>query len=331
MPRRAFLVAGAGAVAGLAGLGAALALYRRGTFGYDGKSLRPGDLSPITPTDRFYTVTKNLIDPRVSASAWRLEVSGHVERPRGYGLDDLRALPRIDQLQTLECISNSVGGGLISNAHWAGVRLRDLLAASGPRDGALQVAFHGVDGFVNEMSMERAMRPIAVVALEMNGAPLDDRHGFPARLLAPGSYGEVSVKWLTRIEVRAEPGEGYYARQGWRADRVATMSRFFDLRDGSRVAPGPLELRGVAFAGDRGISAVEVSLDGGRSWRAARLVYNPSPLAWTIWALRWRPRPGDHELVVRAVDGEGTPQTARERGIDPAGATGYHRITVTVA
>jgi DMSO/TMAO reductase YedYZ molybdopterin-dependent catalytic subunit len=187
-----------------------------------------------------------------------------------------------------------------------------------------------VDGFTNAMSIERAMRPIAVIALDMNGAPLERRHGFPARLLAPGSYGEVSVKWITRIEVRSDEAEGYYARQGWRADHVETMSRFFDLRAGSRIPAGRTELRGVAFAGDRGISRVEVSTDGGRTWRAARLVYNPSPIAWTVWSLPWTATSGAHELVVRATDGNGTPQTAATRGIAPAGSAGWHRIGVTV-
>jgi DMSO/TMAO reductase YedYZ molybdopterin-dependent catalytic subunit len=331
MPRRAFLVAGLGVLAGVGAAGLIRRLYRDGAFGYDGQSLRPSQLSEITPTDRFYTVTKNLIDPEVDASSWRLEVTGHVEQPRTYGLDDLRAMERVEQVQTLECISNSVGGGLISNARWAGVRLADLIAASRPRDGAVQAFFHGVDGFTNAMSMERAMRPIALIALEMNGAPLLDRHGFPARLLAPGSYGEVSVKWITRVEIRTSEAQGYYARQGWRADHVETMSRFFDLRPGSRVDAGRVELRGVAFAGDRGISRVEVSADGGRTWRTARLTYNPSPLAWTLWSLPWTARPGVHELVVRATDGEGDLQTAAIRGIDPAGSSGRHRIEVTVA
>ena len=331
MPRRGFLVAGVGVIAGIGALGTIRSLYRDGAFGYDGQSLRPSQLSEITPTESFYTVTKNLIDPEVDAGSWRLEVTGHVEEPRTYTLADLRAMERVEQTQTLECISNSVGGGLISNAEWAGVRLADLIAASRPGDGAVQVFFHGADGFTNSMSMERAMRPIAVIALEMNGATLERRHGFPARLLAPGSYGEVSVKWITRIEVRTEEAEGYYARQGWKADHVETMSRFFDLRAGVQVDAGRIELRGVAFAGDRGISRVEVSDDGGRTWRTARLVYNPSPIAWTLWSLAWTARPGTHELVVRATDGEGTAQTEETRGIDPAGSAGWHRIEVTVA
>ena len=331
LPRRAFLIGAAGVAAGLGSLGLMRRLYDRGAFGYDGMSLRPADLSEVTPVEKFYTVTKNLIDPRVDASQWRLAVTGHVEEPRTYTLDDLRAMPAVPQIQTLECISNSVGGGLISNGEWTGVRLADLIAASRPREGAVQVYFDAVDGFTNAMSMERAMRPIALIALTMNGAPLQDRHGFPARLLAPGSYGEVSVKWITRIDVRTEEGEGYYGRQGWKADYVETMSRFFDLRDGARIgAPGPTTLRGVAFAGDRGISRVEVSTDGGRTWRRAALDYNPSPIAWTLWSLPWRAAAGEHRLVVRAVDGEGRPQTSTPRGIDPAGSAGYHRIAVTV-
>ena len=328
--RRAFLVGGVGVVAAVSSLGAMRALYRRGTFGYDGMSLRPGDLSEVTPTPKFYSVTKNLIDPRVDAGSWRLEVTGHVEHPRSYTLADLRAMAPVHQTQTLECISNSVGGGLISNAEWTGVRLADLIAASRPREGAVQAFFHGVNGFTNEMSMERAMRPIAVIAYEMNGAPLDDRHGYPARLLAPGSYGEVSVKWITRVEIADHESEGYYGRQGWKANHVQTMSRFFGLRRNARIPAGAMTLAGVAFAGDRGISAVEVSVNGGRAWRPARIDYNPSKIAWTLWSLPWRARPGTHELVVRAVNGDGTPQSAKVQGIDPSGAAGYHRLAVTV-
>ncbi len=267
----------------------------------------------------------------MDVGAWRLEVTGHVAHPHSYTLADLRAMDPVHQTQTLECISNSVGGGLISNAEWTGVRLADLIAASEPREGAVQAFFHGVDGFTNEMTMERAMRPIAVIAYEMNGAPLDDRHGYPARLLAPGSYGEVSVKWITRVEVSD--------RRGARATTAARAGRPTTSRPcrgssgcGATPAspPGAMTLRGVAFAGDRGISEVEVSVDGGRTWRPARLDYNPSQIAWTLWSLPWRARRGAHELVVRAVDGDGARQSAVVQGIDPSGAAGYHRLAVTV-
>lgn len=332
MPRRALLVAGAGAVVAVAAGAGARALYDRGAFGYDGLSIRGGPGVPaITPTDLFYTVTKNLIDPQVDEGRWRLEVGGHVAHPVSLSLADLRAMEPVRQVQTLECISNSVGGGLISNAEWVGVPLAALIAEAAPRAGAVQAFLHGADGYTNGIDLASAMRRTTLLAYEMNGAPLDRRHGRPVRLLVPGSYGERSVKWITRVEIRADEAEGYYGSQGWIPAPVSTMSRFFTPKTGARVAAGAVRLEGAAFAGDRGISRVEVSTDGGHTWRSARLDYNPSPIAWTLWSLDWRAPRGLHGLVVRATDGRGDPQIAREQGIAPNGSKGLHRIEVTVA
>jgi DMSO/TMAO reductase YedYZ molybdopterin-dependent catalytic subunit len=257
-----------------------------------------------------------------------------VERPRTYRFEELSAHSVVTQLQTLECISNSVGGGLMSNAVWRGVPLRALIEPARPRPGVKQVVFHAADGYVHAVSLGKAMDPTTLVAYEMNGVPLPDRHGYPARLLVPGTYGEVSVKWVDRIELVGEPVEGYYERQGWRPWFVHTTSRFDRPISGqslSLVREPAVDLGGVAFAGDRGISKVEVSVDDRRTWQETAIDYQASPLSWSLWSYQWRPsNPGDYMLAVRATDGTGALQVSKRRGVAPSGATGLHTISVHV-
>ncbi|MBA3329450.1 MAG: molybdopterin-dependent oxidoreductase [Actinobacteria bacterium] len=330
--RRAFLAGAAGGVLALGSGGLVETLRRRSTFGYDGLEVLGSGLTPITPVDRFYVVTKNFVDPRVDRDRWRLELGGLVERPRTFTWEDIAALPAVDQETTLECISNGVGAGLISNAVWTGVPLRRLLEAAGPRAGATRVFLHAADGFTHATSLERGLRGTTLLAHRMNGEPLDDRHGFPLRLIVPGAYGELSVKWIDRIEVVDDDREGYYERQGWRAERVHTMSRIDVPGDGQTLrAGGQVTLGGVAFAGDRGISEVDVSVDGARSWSRAKLDYAPSRLTWALWSMRLGPLPaGSYEIVARATDGEGERQSLVEDDSVPDGASGLHRVTVTV-
>jgi DMSO/TMAO reductase YedYZ molybdopterin-dependent catalytic subunit len=333
--RRALLMGGAGAALALATGGLAGLLYRRatfGTFGYDGQQLRGPQTAPITPNERFYVVTKNLVDPDVNASWWRLAIDGAVDRPRSYSLDELRALPSIRQEQTLECISNRVGSGLMSNAVWTGVRLPDLLATAGPISSATRVILHAADGYTHTISVEKAMEPTTLLAHRMNGQPLPGRHGYPVRLLVPGTYGEVHVKWLDRIEFTDRPFEGYYEKQGWKPYFVNTTSRFDTPRSGQRIGSATMiPLAGVAFAGDRGISRVEVTADGGSTWEAATITYAGTRLTWSLWRHEWRaPGPGSFELAVRATDGPGGVQLATDHGAIPAGATGLHRVKVVV-
>ena len=332
LSRRAVVLGGAGAALGIAAGGLATTLYRRSAIPYDGLETRAAEVDPITPNDRFYVVTKNFVDPRVDRSLWRLEVKGLVERPRMYGFDELVELESVEQETTLECISNGIGAGLISNARWTGVPLARLLEAAGVRDGAAHVFARGVDGYGHGFALEKALEPTTLVVYRMNGEPLPDRHGYPARLIVPGSYGEVSVKWIDRVAVLAEPEEGFYELQGWRAERVHTMSRIDrPLGRRSRRVGRPTLVNGVAFAGGRGIKRVELSTDGGRSWKETRLDYRGSRLSWALWSLDWTPeRAGRHELVVRATDGDGELQTAERGGIAPDGATGFHRVTVSV-
>ena len=329
LSRRGAILAGSGILMAAATGGLVKALRDTSSLSYDG--YRTTGLQAVTPTADFYVVTKNLIDPQVNANAWRLEVSGLVERPAVYSLAELRRLTATEHEVTLECISNSVGAGLISNALWKGVSLPALLSAAGLRPGIRTVNLHGADGYLHTTSLEEAMDPAALVAYEMNGEQLPDRHGYPARVLMPRNYGEVSVKWLTRIELSGTVDEGYYESQGWQARFVHTTSRFSAPRAGAALS-GRTRLEGIAYAAGRGISRVEVSTDGGRTWVPARLDYPGTRATWSLWSLYWTPSgAGDHELVVRATDGDGVLQPEPHHGIAPSGAGGYHRVPVRVA
>ena len=324
-----------GAVAGVFAIGTAgmaTFLYKNSALGYDGMTY-DGPVQPLTPSQGFYTVTKNLIDPAVFQPAWRLEVAGKVAHPMTYQLSDLTRLPNCTtQETTLECISNSVGRGLISNAAWHGVSLRTLLDAAAPMPGAIGVTFRAVDGYVHTASLDTAMADGTFLAWLMNGQPLPDRHGYPLRLLVPSAYGEVSVKWLTQIEIVDEAESGYYETQGWQPRFVQTMSRIDSPKKGQQVKAGStVRLQGIAYAADRAISQVEISADGGSTWTPAQITYG-KPMTWSVWQADWTPaEAGTAVLKVRARDGKGDPQPETSRGFAPAGSTGLHMVQVTVA
>jgi DMSO/TMAO reductase YedYZ molybdopterin-dependent catalytic subunit len=335
--RRALLIGGVGAGLALLSGGLVDLLFGTATVGpngYDGLTVRGPHTDPITPNDRFYIVTKNLIDPVVDRGLWRLEVTGLVEHPHAFGFDELVSLPSVTQIQTLECISNGVGGGLMSNASWRGVPVSTLLKATRPGHDARFVLLHAADGYTHGVPLERAMDPSTMVAYEMNGAPLPHRHGYPARALVPGTYGEVNVKWVDRIELVDRPIQGYYERQGWRAVFVQTTSRFDRPSNGQQVSLSDepaIRMNGVAYAGDRGISKIEVSGDGGRTWQDARIDYAPNLLSWALWSGAWSPPgEGSYTLMVRATDGRGSVQTSARKGRAPSGATGHHLVRVRV-
>ncbi|MCP9487255.1 MAG: molybdopterin-dependent oxidoreductase [Gaiellaceae bacterium MAG52_C11] len=331
--RRGPVVLGlAGGALALASGGLVTRLYRRSAIPYDGFETRAAKLDPITPNERWYVVTKNFVDPRVDRSLWRLEVRGMVENESSMSFEELEAMPSVEQVTTLECISNGIGAGLISNAVWRGVPLASLLERAGVEGGATHLFARGSDGYGHGLTLEKGMEETTLIVYRMNGEPLPDRHGFPARLIVPGGYGEMSVKWLDRVEVLDEPEQGLYESQGWRAERVHTMSRIDRPLGRRKLRVGrPVAVNGVAFAGDRGIERVELSTDGGRSWREVDLDYRASKLTWALWSGEWTPeRAGMHELVVRATDGEGTPQESKKQPINPDGASGYHKIKVEV-
>jgi len=334
--RRAFVLGAIGLAA--AGGGAALArkLYRAAAFSYDGTQYKGSIVQPITPNDLFYCVTKNVIDPKVNIDVWHLEIVGLVQNPATWRFQDLEGFKPATQQTTLMCISNDLDAGLISNAEWKGLPLRDLLDQAGVVSGAARVRLHGVDNYTDTIPLEKAMEPTTLLAYEMNGEPLPDRHGYPLRVIVPGYFGEKNVKWLTRVEVTHANAKGFYETQGWGPDFIVpTRSRIDVPDDWTFVSLGkltaPIEVKGMAFGGDRGISRVELSFDDGQTWNDAEIYYSGGNLAWSLWKTQWTPaRAGDYALVVRATDGEGDVQELEEDRGPFSGVSGLHRINVRV-
>ena len=336
--RRALVLSGLGLI--LAGGGAALIrkLYRVATFSYDGTQYKGAVVQPITPNDLFYCVTKNVIDPRVDANLWHLEIDGLVETPHTWRLDDVKAFSPVEQETTLMCISNGLDAGLMSNARWKGVSMRDLIAKTSPLTSAAKVRLYGVDNYTDTFPLEKAMDPTTLVAYEMNGLPLPDKHGFPARVIVPGYFGEKHVKWLTRIELTTADAKGFYETQGWGPDFIVPTRSRVDIPDAESSfslakLSGPIEVKGVAFGGDRGISKVEISFDYGKQWTEADIYYKGGDLAWSLWSARggWQPDgPGTYGIVVRATDGEGEVQDFDPDRPFTSGTTGLHQINVYV-
>ena len=286
----------------------------------------------ITKNEEHYVVDTALIKPAVDTTTWKLEVSGHVERPYAIGYDDLLDLEAVERPHTLECISNEIGGDLTSTAVWAGVPMKDLLDRAGVKDGAFDVVLTSVDGYTDSIRIAKALDPDTLVAYLMNGYSLPQDHGFPARALIPGIYGMKNVKWLAKIAVVTSDYQGYWQDRGW--SDIATYNTHvrIDAPAGpTRLAGGGVAVAGIAFAGQRGISRVEVSGDGGQTWSDATLEAAVGKQAWRRWRYAWSVAPGRYRLVARATDGDGTVQTSVARPPFPAGSTGYHAVEVTVA
>ena len=288
----------------------------------------------ITPAGNFYVVSKNFTDPVVDGSTWRLHVGGMVDRPLTLTLDELRRLPATSQYVTLECISNDVGGELMSTGAFTGVRLADLVGLASPQSRAGWVGFKARDGYTESLPLTTVQAsPEILVAYDLDGAPLPTSHGYPARILIPGRYGMKGPKWLDGIDLGTQETRGYWEQQGWDHNAVVrTTSRIDSPRDSDIVHIGAIDLAGVAFAGTRGISKVEYSTDGGSTWNQASMDAPLSNLTWTLWRASWTPsREGAYRLVVRATDGSGAVQASGSAPSFPGGATGYHTIGVNVA
>lgn len=291
-------------------------------------------LTGITTTRDFYLISKNGVDdPQLDAPSWRLRVDG--ARPFTLGYDDLRAMDAVEYPITLECVSNTVGGPLLSTAVFRGPRLRTLLERAGLPTNTREIRFGCADGYTESLPLDVAMDDRTLMSYSMNGEALPKEHGFPARIVLAGRYGMKNPKWLTTIAPTAQPYNGYWEQRGWNKDAfVRTMSRLDYPQERDVVPAGkPFPLvRGVAFAGARDISKVEISFDDGTTWHETRLRRVLPAGDWVPFTYEWTPpAAGRYPVVVRAADGEGQLQDPVERDSFPNGATGYHRVMITAA
>ncbi|MDP9444640.1 MAG: molybdopterin-dependent oxidoreductase, partial [Actinomycetota bacterium] len=288
----------------------------------------------LTPNADFYRIDTALGVPQVLPAEWRLRIHGMVEREVVLTYDDLLRRDLVEAWITLCCVSNEVGGSLIGNARWTGVRVADVLAEAGVRPGADAVLSTSADGWtagtpIQALTDERA----ALLAVGMNGQPLPIEHGFPVRMVVPGLYGFVSAtKWVVDLEVsRFADFSAYWTERGW-SERgpIKTQSRIDVPPAGATVRAGHVAVGGTAWAQHTGVAAVEVRIDDG-PWQRARLAAVPNVDTWRQWAYGWDATPGQHRISVRATDADGQTQTGEETGVIPDGATGWHTVSVTVS
>ncbi len=291
------------------------------------------DMTPwLTPNDDFYRIDTALVVPAVEPSDWLLRIHGMVDREVVVTYQELIDGRLTEAWVTLNCVSNEVGGDLIGNAWWSGVRIAGLLSAAGVHPGADAVLQTSEDGWTCGTPLDVLTdHRNAMLAVAMNGRPLPIEHGFPVRTIVPGLYGYVSAcKWVVDMEVtRFADIEAYWTQKGWsELGTVKIASRIDVPGDGGEIDSGGTRVAGVAWAQHTGISRVEVSVDGG-SWLPARLARVPNNDTWVQWVADLDVPPGDHTLSVRATDAEGLLQTGIEQDVLPDGATGWHTIDLT--
>jgi DMSO/TMAO reductase YedYZ molybdopterin-dependent catalytic subunit len=298
-----------------------------------GAELAAGGRPWATPSQDFYRIDTALAVPQLDPDRWRLRIYGRVDSELELSYADVLARPMIERWITLCCVSNPVGGPLVGNALFRGVRLADLLREAGVQRGADQLLLHSSDGYTFGAPTDVVMDGRdALLAVGMNGAPLPVEHGFPARTVVPGLYGYVSAcKWIVGIEATTYAArQAYWVGEGWSPEPpIQLQSRIDTPRPGGAVRVGrPVAIAGVAWDQHVGVSVVEVQVDDG-PWERARLARVPSTDTWRQWVYSWTPRTaGRHRLRVRATDAAGNRQPAQVRDPFPSGATGWHTVIV---
>jgi DMSO/TMAO reductase YedYZ molybdopterin-dependent catalytic subunit len=290
----------------------------------------------LTPVKDLYLKTYRTTPQPVPKENWQIVLGGLMASPLTYTWADLQSFAIVEQMHTLECIGNPVGGLLFGNELWQGIRLRDVLAAAAPTAHADHLQVSGVDSYVTTIPLELALDERSLLAFSVGGAPLPPSHGFPVRVLLPGVYGQKQPKWVIALEAVSGSKAGTWETQGWSdAATVQINSRIDYPPNGSQIPRvNSLPVSGVAFADNSGVARLEVSVDGGQTWQDARLYPGPTSMAWTVWAWEWEtPPPGQHTLKARATSGAG--QTQVDAGgfltnVFPDGTTSIHSVSVTV-
>lgn len=341
--RRSFLK-----VAGLAGLALAASCTPRAAP-EDSATPQPAELAPgvshrrplpapteilITPTGQLFTESYSTV-PKVDPSTWSLTIDGLVDVSLKLNYEDLGSYPKVESTRTLECIGNPVGGPLIGNPAWGGFLAKAIWDQVGIRPEAIRATFTAADGYETSVDVRWITQPGVMMVYEINGQPLPPEHGFPLRILMPGLYGQKMPKWLTHIEFIADRFVGRWESQGWSDVAEVQTNSIISQPSGQGALPaGMVPVFGVAFAGLRKITAVDVRVDGG-DWRAAELIQDESSLVWTQWAFDWEAQPGRHTIRVRARDEDGFVQSSDRpavlSGPFPDGSNGIHEVVVDIA
>ncbi len=309
-------------------------------------TLAPLLASEITPTYLFYRIDINPIIPEVDVNSWNLLIKGMVDTPLKLSYEEIKSMSAIEEFVTLECISNKIGGDLIGTALWKGVRLKDILEKAKILPGVQYIVFRCSDGYDVGIPLNKGLMNETILAYEMNLAPLTSKHGFPVRAIVPGLYGMMNPKWITEIELVDKVYEGYWQRNGWSniaeyntgssiviPGQAPIRNRFRNL-DENLTTNSPsfsnrVPIAGIAFGGDKGISKVEVSTDGGKSWKTAKIKEPLSRYTWVLWTTGFIPeKVENYKIIVRATDKNGKVQSSELNKPFPDGATGYHTISV---
>jgi DMSO/TMAO reductase YedYZ molybdopterin-dependent catalytic subunit len=312
--------------------------------GFENAILTPLIDSEVTSTYLFYRIDKNAIVPEIDTASWSLSIKGLVNNILILSIDDIKSMNSIEQYATLSCVSNKIGGDLTSTALWKGVRLRDILAKAQVKQGVKYIAFRCYDGYDVGIPIESGLMDGTILAYEVNNIPLPNEHGYPLRAIVPGFYGMMNPKWITEIELVDSTYEGFWQRKGWTnngnnniystivtAGNQEIINRFPNLVQNNFAVNKPTQIAGIAFAGDMGISKVEVSTDGGKNWKTA-IVKDPlSKYTWVLGTSGFIPKDkGDYQIVVRATDKTGNIQTSTFAEPFPNGASGYDMVDVNV-
>ncbi|SDN02025.1 DMSO/TMAO reductase YedYZ, molybdopterin-dependent catalytic subunit [Halogranum gelatinilyticum] len=282
------------------------------------QSLAVAGLEPLV-SDSFYQVDINSTDPALDAADWSLSVTGAVDEEVTYSYEEIARMEMEHRFVSLRCVGEPLNGRKLDNAVWTGVSIMDLVEPAGVDDGCC-VMFRAADGFYEEFPLS-ALRD-GFLAIGMNGQILPRGHGYPARALIPGHWGEINVKWIDEIEILDRPADGYWEKRGWHG--TGPVNTVAKLWVDNRLDDGRIEVAGHAYAGTRDVERVEVSTDGGATWADAELSERlPGTDVWRQWVYRYEPPGGEHEVVVRATDGTGTLQPEDEASAFPNGASGW--------
>jgi DMSO/TMAO reductase YedYZ molybdopterin-dependent catalytic subunit len=354
LSRRRFLIQAGTTAAAVTVVGTGLALNQRRKFralldaGYselgilpsalpnanDAVEPAPGTRNEYTPIGEHYKVFIQTEPSVVDGETWTLPVTGSVDNPLQLTLDNLRErYEPLDQFVTLSCISGRVGTSLIGTTLWTGASLQEVLLDAGLKPSAKYLHIQSADGFYETVDLELVLADRRIMlTYDWDRQPLTAGHGFPLRIYIPDRYGMKQPRWITSIEVIDGYREGYWVERGWDKDAIMQTTSVIDTvateaiigsGDDRRVPIG-----GIAHAGARGISKVEVRIDGG-DWVEAELRSPLSDLTWVIWRFDWLYEAGNHLFEVRCVEADGTPQIEQARTPRPSGSRGIHSVEKT--